>query len=84
MQCMAFRLQSLWKPKALNDLRCPPTRTAVNHLRSDPDTAEFGQCVKKQLCILSAQAPDLLPPLSFLAGSLSHSHTLNIITEQSV
>lgn len=73
MQYMAFILGSLWKPKALNDLPCPPTRTAVNHLRSDPGTAEFGQCVKKQLYILSARAPDLLPLLSFLALSLSHS-----------
>lgn len=79
MQYMAFRLVLLWKPKALNDLQCPPTWTAVNHLRSDPGTAEFGQCVKKQLYILSARASDLLPPpLSAL------SRTLNIIIEQSV
>lgn len=70
MQYMAFRLGSLWKPKALNDLQCPPTRTAVNHLRSDPGTAEFGQCVKKQLYILSAWAPDPLPPLAFLTLTL--------------
>lgn len=38
---------------------CPPTRTAVNHLHSNPGTAEFGQCVKQQLCILSVLSTPL-------------------------
>lgn len=73
MQYMAFVLGSLWKPKALNDLQCPPTRTAVNHLHSDPGIAEFGQCVKKQLYILSARAPDSLASFASFSLRLSNS-----------
>lgn len=32
MQCMAFALTSLWKPKAQNDLQCPPTRIIAQML----------------------------------------------------
>lgn len=70
MQYMAFALASLWKPKAQNGLQCPPTRTAVNHHRSDTGTAKVGHRVKKQLYTLRARLQLPPPPIPFTPALL--------------
>lgn len=84
-------MYSLWTRIAM-EIEVPrlpsslPTRTAVNHLHCNTGVAEFGQCVKQQLCILSVVST-LSSAFLFLASqihSLSHFyHSLSLALLQS-